>query len=181
MSPDPFDVLGLPATFDLDRGQVERAYFAQSAVLHPDLASGDEEAQRRMAVINHARRVLEDPERRADALLLRLGGPSREQHKALPPAFLMEMMEIREAVEAAGAEADPEARASQRRSWEAWAEAERQKAIGEVAGMFRALAEWPSEGQREEIRTRLNAWRYIERLIEQLDPGYNPGRADHEG
>jgi len=29
-----------------------------------------------------------------------------------------------------------------------------------------------------EIRTQLNAWRYIERLIEQLDPQYDPNRAD---
>ena len=36
----------------------------------------------------------------------------------------------------------------------------------------------PAPEALREVRTRLNAWRYIERLIEQLDPDYDPARAD---
>jgi hypothetical protein len=43
---------------------------------------------------------------------------------------------------------------------------------GRVARLFAQGAE------TVEIRRELNAWRYIERLIEQLDPNYDPGRAD---
>jgi curved DNA-binding protein CbpA len=92
MLQDPFDALGLPASFDLDQGEIERAYFARSAAVHPDVAAGDDEAQRRMTILNQAKRTLDDPERRADALLIRLGGPPREQDRSLPPDFLMEIM-----------------------------------------------------------------------------------------
>jgi hypothetical protein len=36
----------------------------------------------------------------------------------------------------------------------------------------------PSEQSRRELRRHLNAWRYIERMIEQLDETYNPSKAD---
>lgn len=176
MNPDPFDILGLPAVFDLDPGQIGRAYLERSAALHPDLARGDEEAPRRMAALNQAKRVLDDPERRANALLARLGGPGREQDRSLPPDFLMEIMETREQIETAVAGGDPE----ERRKWETWAEGERRRAVDEVAGMFRALPSPPTAESLKAIRTRLNAWRYIERLIEQLDPDYDPNRADFE-
>ena len=40
----------------------------------------------------------------------------------------------------------------------------------------------PVAGDRlSQVRRELNAWRYTERLIEQLDPGYEPGRADAGG
>lgn len=172
MHPDPFDQLGLAPAFDLDPAALERAYLARSAALHPDLAAGDADAARRSALLNQSKRTLEDPERRADALLTRLGGPAREQHKALPDGFLAEIMETREAVEEAGR--DPEARAR----WETWAEERRREHIAVVSGLFKALGERPGPAALAAIRTRLNAWRYIERLIEQLDPEYDPARAD---
>lgn len=172
MNPDPFDLLGVAAVFDLDPAELERAYLARSAALHPDLAAGDADVARRSAVLNQSKRILEDPERRADALLSRLGGPTREKHKALPDGFLAEIMETREAVEEAGR--DPGARAR----WEAWAEERRREHIAIVSGLFKALGEPPDPAALSAIRTRLNAWRYIERLIEQLDPDYDPARAD---
>jgi molecular chaperone HscB len=170
---DPFEILGLPARFDLDRAAVERAYLPRSAAMHPDLAS-DPEAPRRMAALNEARRVLEDPERRADALLRRLGGPSREQERGLPPGFLGGIMETRQEVEAAVTSGD----AAARRRWQQWAELERGRAIEEVAVLFAALGPSPDPAALRRVRVRLNAWRYIERLIEQLDPNYDPARAD---
>jgi molecular chaperone HscB len=180
MGHDPFDVLGLPPRFDLDIAEIERAYFARSAALHPDVAAGDDDAQRRMAVLNQARRTLDDPERRANALLARLGGPASAQDKSLPPAFLMEMMEVREAVEEAVNEPDPARRRSERMRWESWAEVQRLNSIREVTEMFQALGTSPAPDDLRAIRTRLNAWRYIERLIEQLDPDYDPKRSDFE-
>ncbi|MEX2219041.1 MAG: iron-sulfur cluster co-chaperone HscB C-terminal domain-containing protein [Phycisphaerales bacterium] len=181
MSGDPFSVLGLPARFDLDPGVVERAYLARSARLHPDLARGDADAAREMAELNRARMTIADPERCADALLLRLGGPPRRDERALPPAFLMEIMDVREAVEAALGAGDSAARDAERARWERWAEAERARAIAEVGGLFAALPSPPPAEALRAIRIRLNAWRYIERLIEQLDPAYDPGREPLDG
>ena len=130
-----------------------------------------------MAELNRAKGVLSSPERRADALLVRLGGPSREEHKQLPAAFLAEMMEVREQIEEAmGSPQD--ARAREREKWQTWADGERARAIEEVGAMFGALGSPPAAEALRAIRTRLNAWRYIERLIEQLDPDYNPAKAD---
>jgi hypothetical protein len=78
---------------------------------------------------------------------------------------------------------------SERAKWESWAEERRREAIAEVGGMFAAIGPGSTDLRRAEgrwheglraIRVRLNAWRYIERLIEQLDPGYDPARADFE-
>jgi molecular chaperone HscB len=154
---DAFDVLGLPAEFAVDAAAVNRAYLARSAALHPDLAAGDESAPRKMAELNEAKRVVEDPERRANALLARLGGPSKEEDRSLPDGFLMEMMEVREQMEAEGT--------AERGKWEAWAKERRREAIEDVGAMFRAAAD---EGMLGAIRRRLNAWRYIERMVEQI-------------
>ncbi len=172
---DAFDILGLPPKFDLTPGDLTRAYLARSALLHPDIAADAAEAAQQMALLNQARRTVEDPERRANALLARLGGPSKEQNRGLLPGFLAEMMHTREEIE--GAAGNPVARAT----WEAWALDRRREATAEVGAMFKALGASPAPDQLAAIRVRLNAWRYVERLIEQLDPDYDPRRADFQG
>ncbi len=164
---DAFDVLGLEPEFDLDPVTLERAYLVRAAHAHPDRAGGDPEASRLSASINEARRLLSDPESRANVLLARLGGPSKEQEKSLPSGFLAEMMEVREDIEsavAAGGEAERARReqsAGERRAAHARA----------VSGMFRALGPRPSSAALRAIRVELNAWRYTERLLEQLSAG----------
>lgn len=178
---DPFDTLGLPATFDLDPAAVSRAYFARAAGVHPDLARGDSprgDVERAAASLNEARRVLADPEKRAAALLARLsaGVPGLEgDEKRLPAGFLPEIMEVREEIESDKAAATP----GWMEKWEAWARGERKRYAERASALFsdaqRATAEGKSPAEAlKSVRIELNAWRYIERLIEQLDP-------DHEG
>ncbi len=171
---DPFAVLGLPARFDLPPEVVRRAHMALIAQAHPDVAVGDAESESLVARLNSARADLEDPERRASALLARFGGPSKEQDRSLPPGFLLEIMETREAVEAAIAAGD----AQETARWRAWAADQRRAYVARVGGLFAALADPPAPPSLAGIRLELNAWRYIERLIEQLDPGHDPARAD---
>lgn len=173
-SRDPFETLGLEPRFDLDSAAVERAYLRLAAAAHPDVAGDDAEAARRTAEINDARAVLLDPERRASALLHKLGGPAKDQDKSLPRDFLGEMMELRETIEAAIAGGGD----GERATWRAWALKRRAEFIASVGAAFAALASPAAESDLRAIRTRLNAWRYIERLIEQLDPEYDPRRAD---
>ncbi len=174
MTLDPFQILGLPRTFNIDAAALRRAYLAQSASLHPDLAT-DPDAPRRMAALNAAKRTLDDPERRANALLELLGGPASNQDRRLPEGFLIEILETREAIEAAAAGGEKE-----RQRWQAWAAEQRRQAIADIAAMFQSLPSSPAADALAEIRVRLNAWRYIERLIEQLDPGYDPNAADFQ-
>ncbi len=172
---DAFDILGVPPAFDLDPERLNQAYLIAAAAIHPDLAAGSETAPHRMAEVNQARRALANPEMRADLLLKRLGGPAAEQEKGLPPQFLAEMMSVREQIQDALGQIDPGKREQHRRHWESWARAERQRATREVSEMFRSVpAEAASRtGPLKQIRIRLNAWRYVERLIEQLDPNFN--------
>lgn len=166
---DPFRLLGVPATFDLDLERLQAAYLAAMARLHPDAGGGDG-AGERAAAINRARAVLADPESRADALVGLLGGPSRERDRSLPAGFLEEMMGVRMRMEESlGAGEDP-------RSWREWA-AGRREEFARAAGEGLALAASMQAGDpaRAEalagVRRSLNAWRYIERMIEQIAPG----------
>jgi molecular chaperone HscB len=171
MSRDAFDVLGLPAQFDLTPATLQAAYLALSALLHPDAAgvsAADPDIEARAAELNAAKRTLENPESRADLLLRRLGGPTKEQDKSLPPTFLAEMLETREEIDAAVASKDAEAI----ERWQDWATDRRQGHIAATKGMFAAAATVTVAQQAsvlKNIRAELNMWRYVERLIEQLD------------
>lgn len=165
MTPDPFDTLGLVPSFDLDPAALERAYLALAARAHPDAAPDDPEAARRSARLNEARRILADPEQRANALLGRLGGPAKEQEKGLPPGFLPGIMQTREEIEEAIASGADAARAR----WEAWAAERRAEHVRSASRLFREVSSPPTPGALRAIRVELNAWRYTERLIEQLN------------
>ncbi len=104
MNPSPFELLGVEPRFDLDLGALEERHRVLSGTLHPDRYAGKPPAERRMALdkaiqVNEAWRMLRDPVRRAEALLSLRGLMVEEnQEPKPPPALLMEMMEIREAL-----------------------------------------------------------------------------------
>lgn len=168
MAADPYDILGLEPAFDIDTAALQRAYLERSAAIHPDHAgegSGDA-----AAALNEARRTLDDPEQRAEALLRRLGGPGRDQDRSLPPGFLQEIMALREQIEEELASGDP-ARADH---WDRWARQRRRGHIAEVARLFREYL-GAADGRGDPsllaaVRRELNVWRYTERLLEQIDP-----------
>lgn len=173
-SSNPFSLLGLPERFDLSPDQIHAAHLSRVATIHPDLnqqsAPGDVgDDGDPAAALNDAKRILENPESRANALLRLLGGPSKEADRSLPPGFLMDMMATREAIEAATKSRD----SAEADRWRRWADAQRAQYSREISEVFHALPSSPSNADLAAIRTRLNAWRYIERLIEQLDPDYH--------
>jgi curved DNA-binding protein CbpA len=186
---DPFDLLGLPARMDLSSEAIRRAHLRLQAASHPDALphagapgpsdevnaqsdAGAIDATVRAARLNRARALLENPESRADALLRRLGGPAKEQDKSLPDGFLMEVMQARqESDEEIGQEVGENPGARER--WRDWA---RERRAGHVAAIVAlldpiALGHAPRSGDAlRAARRELNAWRYIERFLEQLDP-----------
>lgn len=169
---DPFSLLGIPPAFPVDEPRLRQAWLKATAANHPDRAADPDEAHQTLSAVNQAYRTLSDPEKAANALLTRLGGPSPDQAKALPDGFLMEMLEIRDELEEAKASKDPEKIAK----LEAWADEQRGAWMARVREQFAAHSE--QDDRRDAIRQSLNAWRYIERLIEQLDPEYSPAEAD---
>lgn len=170
---NPFELLGLPISFELDSSFIERAYLTRLACAHPD-AGGSSPTEIEAAMLNEARTILLDHEQRAVALFNVLGGPGATQCKDLPDGFLIEMMTRRQEIEEQIADGADESRAS----WESWARAERAGYSAAASALFAQLGDEPSDEKLTEIRVLLNAWRYIERLIEQLDPEYDPAKAD---
>ena len=165
---DPFATLGLPARFDLDPAAIDRAYLARAAAVHPDLAGDDParaaDAARAAAALNHAKATLLDPESRARALLAILAPQAAPADRDLPDGFLMDIMQTRIELEAAIAERD--AHALDR--WREWAADQRRLSIDRIAAGFAAVTTPPADHDLAAIRRQLNAWRYIERMLEQI-------------
>lgn len=168
----PFETLGIPMRYGIERDQVERAYRARLSGSHPD--AGGNGGGIDPATLNTARTTLLDDEQRAIVLLALLGGPGASECRDLPDGFLMDMMmqrqEIEEAIESGGD--------AEREQWESWGIEQRRSYRDRVGAMFDALGDPAQDDDLRAIRVELNAWRYIERLIEQLDPEYDPSRAD---
>jgi DnaJ-domain-containing protein 1 len=169
---DPFELLGLPRVFSLAPDAIHAAHLARAAAAHPDIA-GDgtsmDDAANEAAALNRAKDQLLDAESRGNVLLELLGGPTKEQDKTLPPDFLMEMMETREEIEGAMGSKDP----AQIARWTAWAHEQREALSREVGEMFERMGAAAGPSELRAIRVRLNVWRYIERLVEQLQPDYH--------
>ncbi|MDX2146523.1 MAG: iron-sulfur cluster co-chaperone HscB C-terminal domain-containing protein [Planctomycetota bacterium] len=159
---DPFELLGVPARFDLDSQAIRRAYLARTQEAHPDRAGLDAQAEGVVAAVNEARRILDDPESRATALLRRVAPDATEWSKSppLPPEFLMEVMEIREEVDRAIADRDGEAL----QKWLAWAEDRRAASVDEARAGFAA----GDRASHLKIFVTLSQWRYVERLKETI-------------
>lgn len=178
---NPFHVLGLPRSVELDRARVQQAYLARSSALHPDLHADDPELESAAAELNKAREMLLDDEQRLTALWKLLVaesplGPDIQravlEDKSLPPGFLMEMMETREEIERATATADRSALDR----WEQWGAEQRAGYINTVSRLLAPLLETPRAASHRalaDVKAQFNAWRYIERLLEQL-AGHQP-------
>ena len=101
---DPFATLGVPRRFDLDLKAVEKTHRDLSRALHPDKyvgagASERKESLSRAVEVNEAWRTVRCPVKRAEALFSLAGiavGETNEPKAS--SAFLMDMMEQREAL-----------------------------------------------------------------------------------
>lgn len=107
---DPFATLGLPRRYDIDSSELERAYRQLQRTLHPDKHVGAPASQRKATLgkaveVNEAYRTLRDELSRAQALLTLLSGGTSASEPA-DPELLMEIMELREALNDAKHQAD---------------------------------------------------------------------------
>ncbi len=113
LSSTHFELFGLPQSFAVDREQLDSRYRQLQRTMHPDrfVNAGDQErrlAMQQAARINEAYQVLKDPLLRGRYLLELAGYDFSEQHHTTrDAAFLIEQMELREALEAVRDAADP--------------------------------------------------------------------------
>jgi molecular chaperone HscB len=113
---DAFDVLGLSPSFDLRPEVLERRYRDLQRALHPDRFATAAATERRASLaravtVNDAYRTLRDELKRAELLIVRHGGDTSERPAQADPALLMEVMELREALQDTKAGNDTVARA----------------------------------------------------------------------
>ena len=112
LSASDFELFGLAERFAQDRTVVDARWKDLQREAHPDRFAAQGQAAQRLAMqwsvrINEAYQRLKDPLKRAGYLCELRGAPiEAENNTAMPPEFLMEQMEWREALDEAKNEQD---------------------------------------------------------------------------
>jgi molecular chaperone HscB len=102
-----FELFDLPQTYALDRARLDAAYRELQNTVHPDRFAAQPEAEQRVAMqwatqVNEAYQTLKDPVNRGVYLLKLQGIDALDAgNTRMAPAFLMQQMEWREAIEEA--------------------------------------------------------------------------------
>jgi molecular chaperone HscB len=100
-----FQLFAVPATFAQDRAVIDARWKELQREAHPDRFAAQGAAAQRVAMqwsvrINEAYQRLKDPIRRASYICEIHGAPlNAENNTAMPPDFLMQQMEWREALD----------------------------------------------------------------------------------
>lgn len=128
---DYFEFYGLPVSFNPDQALVKKKFYEFSKRYHPDffINESDEkqaEVLELSTVNNKAYQMLSDPQKRLHYILELKGVLTEGENYVLPQSFLMEMMEVNEAL--MDMQFDPDA--------------EKLAALkGEVAGIEKAISD----------------------------------------
>jgi molecular chaperone HscB len=159
---DPFGLLGFSPAFDVDLAALERAFFERSKQLHPDRVAGATAADRvavlsRSRALNDAYQLVRKPVARAEYLLARAGVTIGDNER-LDPAFLMEILELREELAEARAADNTELVARLQGAMQA----RRGQALEALPALF-AASDFAA------IKDRLILLRYINRYLEECD------------
>ncbi|MBF0138285.1 MAG: Fe-S protein assembly co-chaperone HscB [Magnetococcus sp. DMHC-1] len=177
---DYFALFGMPPAFQVDRNQLDTVYREKQQLFHPDRFALRSIQERRYSLeqvtqLNEAWRTLRDPLQRGEYLLRLLEGgdlsPSpagNEENMAGDPEFLLEVMEMREAL----AMITPShATASQQLA--ALRQDVEQRIAAEISAVNDALtaawAESSASSAREHAKRHIKRLRYHKRFVEELD------------
>jgi molecular chaperone HscB len=184
-SADYFAVLGVPRGYAIDVAAAEASYKRLSRQMHPDrFATADPRARRaslgHTVQLNEAWRTLKDPVRRAEYLLRLWGvevasedrkndqkagnGEHGTRKVAVPPAFLMEILELHDDLKSAQRAGDAVKVALMAEEMRGRA-AEAMKTIG--AALDAASTEAPAASRLDEAERALIALRYYRRFLDQ--------------
>lgn len=110
-----FDFFGLPVSPTIDKAVLKKKFYANSKRFHPDFHTLKSEGERDDAlenstINNQGYKVLTDDDRRLKHLLELKGVLGEEGSNTVPQDFLMEIMEVNEALMELEFEDDPSAR-----------------------------------------------------------------------
>lgn len=168
---DHFALFGLERRFELELERLEAVYHALQQRIHPDRFATRTATERRFSLehvtrLNEAYRILSDPVARAGYLLTLLGHAPAQGGGGANPAFLLEVMELREALEAV----DTQAGDAPQRLERLRREVERRMAadLEQVAGLLAGVV--VGEGERlAKVAGYLDQSRFHHRFLEEVE------------
>lgn len=106
---DYFELFSLPSGFSLDKSQLKRKFLQWQGLVHPDRLppAKDSQARRQQedwanmwsSIVNEGYKTLGDDRLRGEYILEKKGVAIAEEDKMDDPELLMEIMEVREALE----------------------------------------------------------------------------------
>lgn len=104
-----FELFEIPVQLAVDRKSIPKKYFELSRLYHPDLYVNATEAEKatmleKTTLLNRAFKTFQQPGDTIKYVLELKGLLKKDEKYQLPPAFLMEVMEINEALVDAGPE-----------------------------------------------------------------------------
>ena len=163
-----FALFQMPASFDIDIGQLESAFRELQGRVHPDRFAAASDVENRVAMqwatrANEAYQTLKHPLRRA-AYLCEQNGVDLgiESNTAMPPAFLMQQMEWREALDEAR---DAKDMVGLERLERELADVRRER-LAQISGLF-------SESKFEEAGALVRQLMFLERFGEDVGRAFD--------
>jgi molecular chaperone HscB len=167
-SKNHFELFGLPPAFGLDAERLEQAYRDIQAQIHPDRFAHAGEAEKRVSMqwttrVNEAYQTLKKPFERARYLLHLQGIDALDpKNTVMPPDFLMQQMEWREALAEAGQARDLGALQALEKDLRAHAMALQ----AELARLIDDEKDYPRASET------LRKVRFMDKLLEEIDAAY---------
>lgn len=172
-APTPFAIFGIDESYAVDAAALQKRLLELSRLMHPDYfgARGDEQralAERNTAELNSAYEILSDDTARADWLVRHFGGPSELEERTMPQAFLAEVLEWNEALEAAR---DAAAGSPERVALDSLGKDLRAQRATTLATLRQILTPLPARGSKAlvDARRALNALRYLDKTLAEIE------------
>lgn len=157
-----FELFGLPMAFALERDALDARWKDLQREVHPDRhAAADAQTQRQAMQwsvrINEAYQRLKDPLQRAAYLCELQGAPiEADNNTAMPPAFLMQQMEWREALEEAASASVVEDLADE-------VAAARKRMLAQLQQTADVRRDWPA------LAAQVRALMFVERFARDVE------------
>ncbi|HTF90424.1 MAG TPA: iron-sulfur cluster co-chaperone HscB C-terminal domain-containing protein [Planctomycetota bacterium] len=169
---DPFAIFGMEIAYAVDRATLEKRLLRFTRLVHPDFfATADKDerakAEAASAALNAAHEILAHDWSRADWIVRHQGGPDEQSERAMPQAFLMEVLDWNETLESA--RAAPPGSIERAAVEQLAGELDRRRA-GLLQSIAKKLASLPPAKSPllAEIRKELNAARYVDKTLDEI-------------
>ena len=165
-----FELFELPISFEIDLQDLSQRYRELQRVVHPDKFVNASDRERLLSVekaaaINEAYQVLKSPQRRARYMLeLQSVSFDDESDMALDPAFLMEQIELREALSELKQTDDPMASLNKIMT----------DIKKRIASVLSSLADGLDQGQlddsqKNELKQQIHKMQFLNKLQEEAE------------